>query len=147
MKIIFLKDVPKVGRKYETKNMADGYALNLLIPKGLAIAATPEAVKRIELIKSRDAGERLVQDELMMKNMQELDGITVTVTEKANEKGHLFASVHKAEIIPAIEKQARLQIAPEFLILEKPIKEVGEHTLEVKIKDKSVKFTLVIKAK
>ena len=147
MKVIFIKDVPKVGRKYETKNMADGYALNLLIPKGLAIAATPDAVKRIDLIKSRDEGERRVSEELLMKNMKDLDGQTVTMTEKANEKGHLFAGVHKAEIIPAIEAQTRLQIAPEFIVLDKPIKEVGEHKVEVKIKEKSVKFTLVIKAK
>ncbi|MEI6057962.1 MAG: 50S ribosomal protein L9 [bacterium] len=147
MKVIFIKDVPKVGRKYETKNMADGYALNMLIPRGLAIAATPDAVKRIELIKSRDEGERRVSEELLMKNMKDLDGQTVTMTEKANEKGHLFAGVHKAEIIPAIEAQTRLQIAPEFIVLDKPIKEVGEHKIEVKIKDKGVKFTLVIKAK
>ena len=147
MKVIFLKDVPKVGRKYEVKNMADGYALNLLIPKGLAIAATADALKRIELIKSRDEGERRVHEELLLKNMKELDGVTITMTERANEKGHLFAGVHKAEIIPAIEAQTRLQIAPEFLVLDKPIKETGEHKVEVKIKDKSVKFTLVIKGK
>ena len=147
MKVIFLKDVPKVGRKYETKNMADGYALNFLIPKKLAVAATPEALKKIELEKSRDDGERRVHEELMLKNLKELDGVTVAMTEKANEKGHLFAGIHKAEIIPAIEQQSHLQIAPEFIVLGKPIKEVGEYKVEVKIKEKSAKFTLVIKSK
>jgi large subunit ribosomal protein L9 len=147
MKVIFLKDVPRVGRKYETKNMADGYALNFLIPKGLAIIATAEAVKKVDLIKSRDEGARLVNEELMMKNLKDLDGKTVTMTEKANEKGHLFAGIHKTEIIPAVERQTRIQIAPEFITLEKPIKEVGEHKVEVKIKDKSAKFTLLIKGK
>ena len=147
MKVIFLKDVPGVGRKYETKDIADGYAINRIIPQGLAIAATSSAVKRIELEKAKMEGERKVHEDLMLKNLKEVDGITVTMIEKANEKGHLFAGIHKAEIIPAIEKQTRLQIAPEFLILDKPIKEVGEHKLEVQIKDKKAKFILSVKAK
>ncbi len=147
MKVIFLKDVPGVGRKYETKDLADGYAINRIIPQGLAIAATSAAVKRIELEKAKMEGERKVHEELMLKNLKEIEGITVTMTEKANEKGHLFAGIHKVEIIPAIEKQTRLQIAPEFLLLDKPIKETGDHKIEVQIKDKKVKFTLSVKAK
>jgi|ERR1035437_7153052 large subunit ribosomal protein L9 len=147
MKIIFLKDVPGVGKKYETKNIADGYALNMLIPKGVAIAATSSAVKRIELEKAKMDGERKVHEELMLKNLKEIEGITITMTEKANEKGHLFAGIHKAEIIPAIAAQTRLQIAPEFILLDKPVKETGEHKIEVQIKDKRVKFTLSVKAK
>jgi large subunit ribosomal protein L9 len=147
MKVIFLKDVPGVGRKYETKELADGYAINRIIPQGLAIAATSSAVKRIELEKAKLEGERKVHEELMLKNLKEIEGVTVTMIEKANEKGHLFAGIHKAEILPAILKQTRLQIAPEFLILDKPIKETGEHKIEVQIKDKKVKFTLSVKGK
>ncbi len=145
MKIILLKDVPKVGKKYELKEISDGYALNLLIPRGLAIAATKEAIKRIDLEKSRDEGEKKVHHELLMKNLAELEGVTVTMVEKANEKGHLFAGVHKLEIIPAIQKQTRLQIDPEHIVLDKPIKEVGMHSVEVKVGDKSIKFSLDIK--
>jgi large subunit ribosomal protein L9 len=147
MKIILTKDVADVGRRYETKNIADGYALNFLIPKGLAVIATPEAVKKIDAIRGREEGEKRVHEELLLKNLTELDGATVTITEKATPKGSLFAGVHKAEIIPEIQKQTRLQISPEFIVLEKPIKEVGEHLIEVKVKNKSVKFKLVIKAK
>jgi large subunit ribosomal protein L9 len=147
MKVIFTKDVPKVGRKYETKEIADGYASNLLIPRGLAIVATPEAIRRIELEKSKIEGERKVQESLALKNLKELEGITVTMVEKANDKGHLFAGLHKAEIIPALLKQTRLEISPESLMLDKPIKEVGKHTIEVKIKDKSAKFILSVEAK
>ena len=147
MKVILLKDVAKMGRRYETKEAADGYALNFLIPKGLAVAATPDVVKKIEIEKAREEGERKVQEELLLENIKQLDGITVTMTEKANKKGNLFAGVHKAEIIPAIKAQTRLDIPADFIILDKPIKEVGEHTIEVKIKEKSAKFTLKIEAK
>lgn len=146
MKIILLKDVPKVGKKYDLKEISDGYALNLLIPRGLAVAATPDVVKRIELEKSRDEGERKLHEELLIKNLKELDGVTITMTEKANDKGHLFAGVNKLEIIPAIQKQTRLQIDSEHIVLDKPIKEVGVHTVHVKAGNTSVKFNLDIKA-
>lgn len=145
MKIILLKDVPKVGRKYDIKEISEGYAQNLLIPKGLAVAATPDTTKRFDLERAREEGERKIQNELLLKNLQELDGVTITMVEKANDKGHLFAGVHKLEIIPAIEKQTRLQIDAEHMILEKPIKETGMHTIEVKVGNKSIKFNLEIK--
>ena len=145
MKIILLKDVAKVGKRYDIKDISDGYAINLLIPKGLAVSATTEALKKVELEKARHEGEQKVHQELLLKNLSELDGVTITIIEKANEKGHLFAGVHKAEIIPEIEKQTRLQIDSEHLILEKPIKEIGIHEVEVKTGNKSVKFNLDIK--
>jgi large subunit ribosomal protein L9 len=147
MKIILLKDVPKVGKRYETKEISDGYAINLLIPKGLAVAATADVAKRIELEKARDEGEKKVRQELLLKNLSELDGVTITMTERANDKGNLFAGVHKLEIVPEIEKQTRLQIDAEHIILDKPIKEIGMHEVQVKIGQKSIKFNLEIKAK
>ncbi len=146
MKIILLKDVAKVGKKYEVKNISDGYAQNLLIPKGLAVAATADVMKRIELERARDEGEKRVHMELLLKNIKEVEGKTITLTEKANEKGHLFASIHKPEVILAIHKQTRVQISPDNMILDKHIKEVGDHEIELKAGDKSVKFTLTIKA-
>jgi large subunit ribosomal protein L9 len=146
MKIILLKDVPKVGKRYEMKDISDGYALNLLIPRGLAVIATKDTAKRIDLEKARDEGEKKIHQELLLKNLGELSGVTITMTEKANEKGHLFAGVHKLEIIPAIQKQTRLQIDAEHIVLEKPIKEVGMHEVQVKAGDKSIKFNLDIKA-
>ena len=147
MKIILLKDIPKVGKRYETKDISDGYALNMLIPKGLAIAATPDASKRISLEKEKLEGEARVRQELLLKNLTELDGVTITMIEKANDKGHLFAGIHKPELIPEIEKQTRLQVDAEHIILDKPIKEVGKHEIEVKVGNKKISFTLDIQAK
>lgn len=145
MKIILLKDVAKVGRKYETKEISDGYALNLLIPKGLAVAATADAVKRIGVELTKEEGERKIHHELLMKNLKELDGATITMKEKANDKGHLFAGVHKAELIPEIQKQTRLQVDESHIVLDKPIKEIGDHTIDIKIGEKKASFTLSIK--
>lgn len=146
MKIILLKDIPKVGKRWDTKDIADGYALNMLIPKGLAIAATADAVKRVALEKARTAGEEKVQEELLLKSLKEIDGATVTITEKANEKGHLFAGIHKLELIPRILEQTKVKLEPEHLVLDKAIKTIGEHVVEIKVKDKGAKFKLVVKA-
>ena len=133
MKIILLKDVAGVGRKYDIKTIADGFALNMLIPKGVAIAATPEAVKRVETEKAGMVAELQVQEELLHKSLESIDGKTIAISGKANEKGHLFAGLHKAEIIPAIERDLRISIPAEYIVLEKPIKEVGDHKIEIKV--------------
>lgn len=146
MKIILLKDVKGLGRKYDTKEAKDGHALNLLIPQGLAVHATDKNIKGIDIKKKTDLEHRKIQEDLLIMNLKELDGIKIEMTEKANEKGHLFAGIHKEQIIPEIKKQTRIDMLPEFLILERPIKEVGEHEISVKVADKTVKFKLVIKA-
>jgi len=147
MKVILLKDIVKLGKKFDVKDVSSGHALNLLIPRGDAISATPEALKRAEASRFKEEGERKIREDLIAKNIKDLDGITITVSDKANEKGHLFAGIHKPEIVAAIQKQTELQLDPSFIQLEQAIKEVGEHTIEVKAEGKSAKFKLVIEAK
>ncbi len=144
MKVILLKDVSKLGRKYDTKDVSSGYALNLLIPKGLAIAATSESIKKVESEKKRSEGDKKVQDDLMLKSLGELEGKSLNITGKANEKGHLFAGIHKEQVSQEITKATRLQIDPESIIIDHPIKELGEHKIEVMGAGKKVHFTLVI---
>ncbi|MBU6431405.1 MAG: 50S ribosomal protein L9 [Patescibacteria group bacterium] len=145
MKIILLKDVKGLGKKYDFKEAKDGHALNLLIPQGLAVRATDKNIKEIGIKKKNDLERLKIQEDLLIMNLKELDGIKIEMTEKANEKGHLFASIRKEQIIPEIKKQAKIDMLPEFVILEKPIKEVGEHEISVKVADKTIKFKLVIK--
>ena len=147
MKIILLKDIPKLGRKYEVKNASDGHAVNFLIPRGLAVAATPENSRRFEAEKAKAEGERKVHEALLADNIKALEDTVLTVSGKANEKGHLFAGLHQAEIAGELAKQARIQLDPSFIQLDHPIKEIGEHMIEVKTgTGKSVKFKVVIKA-
>ena len=145
MKIILNQDVSKVGKKYEVKNVADEHALNFLIPRGLAVAATVGALKKLEIARTMVAVEKKVQEDLLLKNLKSLDGAKIEIAEKANDKGHLFAGLHKEQIIPEIKKQTGFDVLPEFLILEKPIKEIGEQTIEIKVQDKTVKFVVVVK--
>jgi large subunit ribosomal protein L9 len=146
MKIILLKDVAKLGKKYEVKNAADGHAANMLIPRGLAIAATPENLRRIESEKAVVEGERKVHQALLAENLKKLEDTVLSISGKANEKGHLFAGLHQSEIAAALAKQSRIQLDPASIQLEHPIKAIGEHMISVKGEGKSVKFKLVIKA-
>jgi large subunit ribosomal protein L9 len=144
MKVILLKDVSKLGRKYDVKTVSDGHALNLLIPQGVAVAATADALKRLEVEKAKMEGKKKIHEDLLVKNLKDLDGKTLTITGKANDKGHLFAGLHRDEIAAELTKQTQLQIDPSFLQIEHPIKEVGEHTIDVKVGGKAAQFTLVV---
>ena len=145
MKIILNQDIPKIGRKYEVKNVADGHALNFLLPRGWAMVATASALKKLEIAKAHLAVEKKIQEDLLLKNLKSLDSAKIEISEKANDKGHLFAGLHKEQIISAIKKQTSLDVLPEFLILEKPIKEIGEQNLEIKVQDKTAKFVVMVK--
>src|SRR3989344_1402847 len=102
MRVIFLKDVPRVGKKYDLKEVNDGYAVNFLLPGKLATAATKGAIAELERRKKEISIEREVQENLLVKNLEEIEGKTITIKEKADEGGHLFAQVHKKEIIEAL---------------------------------------------
>lgn len=146
MKVILLQDVKKVGKKYDTKNVADGYALNFLIPRKLAEVSNGTNEGKLGALKARDEAEKKIQEDLLMKNLKSIDGIVIEMEEKANDKGHLFKGVHKEELIAAIKKQTELDMTPEHIVLDKPIKEVGEHVVEVKVQAKAVKFKVNIVA-
>ncbi len=146
MKIILLKDIQKVGRKYDVKNVADGYALNMLIPRGLAQAATSQAVAKIEAMKANDREDKKIQAELLLKNLESVKSLKLVLKEKANEKGHLFAGITRELLSEEIEHASRLSIDPSSIILPKPIKEVGEHKVIVEAGDKKAEFTVVVEA-
>lgn len=144
MRVILTKDVPKIGKRDEVKNISDGYALNFLLPRKLAIMATDKAVAELQKKQTEIRVEREVRDDLLLKNLEELKDKTVTIKGKANEKGSLFSSIHKKEIVEALEKEHRAMIDEEYVILDKPIKEIGEFEIPVNIKGKKSSFKLVV---
>jgi large subunit ribosomal protein L9 len=133
MKVILKEDVKGVGRKYEVKNVADGYANNFLIPRKLAEYASPETIRKAETLKSSVDAEREIREKLTEKQVEMLKGVKIVLKKKGNEKGHLFEKIHPAEISEALKEQAKIDIDPEFLIIEKPIKEIGEHAVIVQV--------------
>lgn len=146
MKIILLKDIPKVGKKYDIKNVSDGYALNLLIPRGLAQPATPDMIRKVEETKSKDLADKQIQNELLLKNLEVIKKTEISFKEKANDKGHLFAGITKEAIAKELEKVTRFNLDVESIKLEKPIKETGQHKVEIEVLNKKADFLVNVEA-
>lgn len=146
MKVILKEDIKGVGKKYEVKNVADGYANNFLIPRRLAEYASPEAVRKAEILKSTNEAEIEIKEKLTQKQIEMLKDVKITLNKKVNEKGHLFEKIHPEEISEALKKQAKTEIDSEFLIIEKPIKEVGEHTVIAEVGKNRGEFKVVVEA-
>ncbi len=144
MKIIFLQDVPKVGRKYDIKELNDGYVLNFLFPRKWAILATPKAIAGIERLKKEIVIEREVQEDLLEKNLEDVKDKTVTIKAKADDKGHLFSAIHEKMLVEALDKECHVQISEKFIVLEKQVKEVGEFEIPIAIGTKKSSFKLII---
>ncbi len=146
MKVVFLKDVPRVGRKNEIKEVNDGYALNFLLPRKLAEKATDKTIAELEKRQKEIVVEREIQEELLIKNLEEIKGKTITILGKANEKGSLFSAIHKKEILEELKKEHRAEINEDFITLDKPIKEIGEFDIPIEIKGKKSSFKLIVKS-
>lgn len=144
MKIILLKDVPKIGKRYDIKEVNDGYAVNFLMPRKLAEPATPKSIASLEKRKKEIKIEREIREDLLLKNLEDLKGKTILIKGKANEKGHLFSSIHKKELLDALMSQHHAGISKEFIMLDKPLKEIGEFEIPVEIKGKKSSFKAII---
>jgi ribosomal protein L9 len=103
-------------------------------------------MKKIELIKAGEEAERAVREALLLKNLKELNEVKITISGKANEKGHFFAGIHKEEIISALKEQKQIDMDAGHIVLDKALKEVGEHKVEVKVQDKESHFTVELVA-
>ncbi|HBH71381.1 MAG: 50S ribosomal protein L9 [Parcubacteria group bacterium GW2011_GWC1_42_11] len=145
MKIVFLKDVPRVGKKYEVKDVADGYGRHLVMQR-IAEPATKEVLARIQSKMATDATLKKVHTELLMKNLEVLSGATITLLGKANEKGHLFASIHKEELLAELKRSAHIDMHPDYIMLDRPLKEIGTYEIPVVIEKNKSTLKVVVGA-
>ena len=132
MKIILLKDVKNLGLAGEVKEVADGYARNLLLPRGWAEEATPkklQELKRRQRIMEKKAQQ---QEDLAREIARQLEGVVVEFKVAAGEEGRLFGSVTAAEVAAALEKQG-FDIDKKRVVLAEPLKNLGEHQVTVKL--------------
>jgi len=143
MRVVLHADVEGVGTKGEVVDVADGHARNLLLPSGQAVKATAGAEAQAEGMRRRralkDAHDRASAEEVA----KVLVPTTVTVTSKAGPEGRLFGSVGTAEVAAAIESQTGIVIERRRLLLDEPIKEVGEFQLTAQLHP-SVQFPVRI---
>lgn len=146
MKVIFLKDVGGVGRKGQIKEISDGYALNFLIPQGLAEQATPEKQAVHEKHVAEEAAVRAEEMKKLETTVQSLEGGRVELSVRATEKGGLFKSISAQDVAKALKEQLKKDISGELIQLEKLIKETGDHVVAVRVGEKKAKLTVAVKA-
>ena len=130
MKVILIQDVPRLGQRFAVKEVPDGHALNKLIPQGLVKPATPENLKQAEAQKQKAEAKRVASDAAFTEALDALKDRTITLEVEANEQGHLFKAVSADDIVAVAEEEG-ITLSQNQLLIEKPIKELGEHTVTV----------------
>jgi len=146
MKVILIKEVKGIGRAHEEVEMSDGYALNYLIPKKFAIAATDVARREAQTRIKQAVDSKEVDAALLTQNIASLTEARIVIKMKANEKGHLYDAVDAAEIAKAAKEQAHVDLPLEVIKLEKPIKELGIFDIPVSSADTFGKFQVTVEA-
>lgn len=133
MKVILLKDVKDLGKAGEIKELADGYARNYLIPRGMAAEATKEKLKENEeknLKAQKTKQKELAQAEELKA---ELDGKSIAISLKTGGGDKLFGAVTTKEIAELIEKQLQLKVDKKKIEIDEPIKHLGEYSVSIKL--------------
>lgn len=144
MKVILVRDVPKLGHKYEVKEVSDGYGRNFLIARGLARVATQKAEEEVARLRTQLLANKEVQHTLLKKDFATLTGTEITLSREANEEGHLFAGIHEADIVEVLAKKTGVRLKPEHIVLSKPIKTIGVHSIPIRVGEDSAEVTLTV---
>jgi len=146
MKIILLEDVRKLGKKFEVKDVSDGYARNFLFVNKFAEPATPEALRKLEAMKAEhDKNYRELQKHLH-EIAQKIEGTRLEFELKADKTGAIFGSVNKESILKALRDHKLISAERPEIDLKYPLKEVGEYIVPVDLKKGvTANLTVVIK--
>ena len=132
MKVILLQDIQNLGKKYDVKEVKDGHARNLLLPKGLVKIANEEAMI---WLKDQKAKQEEQAEEILKKAQglaSRIDGQEVVVAVKVGDEGQLFESVNVSKILEEL-KNMGFEISKNQIELKEPIKELGEYPIKVKL--------------
>ena len=133
MKVIFLQDVKGKGKKGQMMEISDGYARNFLLPKKLAIEATPDAINTMRM-NDKAAAERAAKERAeALEISHKLREMTLVVTAKGGGAGKLFGSVTSQEIADALKAKSGIAIDKRKIVMSDPIKTVGTYTVQCKL--------------
>ncbi len=135
MQIILTRNVDKLGKRGDVRDVKFGYYNNYLAPNGLAFVATPARLKWAEGLQVEAVKEKEEVAKKAEEYKKTLEGITVTFEEKTTDKDTLYGSIGEKELVAALEKQAKISLDKKQIVLKDPIKTVGSHTVPVNLTD------------
>ena len=133
-----------MGRRGALKEVSDGYALNYLIPRGLAEQATTEKIKLHQVREQADALSTAEREREWGQNAKKIEGVHITIAAKANESGHLYRQLSAELIVEGIRNDLGITVPPEAIALNSPIKSVGDTTVQLRFGKFSANFTVTV---
>lgn len=133
MKVILLQDVKGKGKKGQMLEVSDGYARNFMLPRKMAIEATPDAINTMRM-NDKATQERIAKEKAEALAVgKQLRELTVTVNAKGGGNGRLFGSITNQEIAEALEKQSGIKLDKRKIVMGETIKSVGTYTVTCKL--------------
>lgn len=145
MKVILLKNVPKLGKKDDIIEVNQGYANNALFPKKLAIVATQAVIDALKVRNQQKVAEKEIQHNLLDRAIAELQNLKVQIAVPVNEKGNLFSKIDEKDISKIIQDEQGILMDAKYLkIKDGAIKSLGVYIIGVSDGDYSSEFELEI---
>jgi large subunit ribosomal protein L9 len=132
VKVLLKQDVAKIGKKGQILDVKEGYARNFLIPGGLAVEASGGAMKQIEEEKKASDRHKAKEKEEAQDLAKKIEAVSILLKHKAGEEGRLFGSITSAEIAEAL-KQKSFNIDKKKIVLDEPIRLVGDYEVKIKL--------------
>ena len=134
MKVILLKDVNKLGKKFDVKDISSGYARNFLLPNGFAIIADKESLKNLENqkeIELKNAEKRKIENK---KIIEALENKEIKIEANVGDEGQLFESINEKKISEKL-KELGFDIDKSNIEIDEPIKHQGEYLVKLKLEN------------
>ena len=147
MRVILQQDIIHLGQKDDIKDVKSGYARNFLFPQHLAKPATPQAIQQALRLKEQKKARVALHKDEFRTLISKFEGMTFTLSAKANEQGGLFRAISKKQIVALLIKRGIEGVTEEDIEIEHPIKKVGEHQIMIQRRDISVSVKLMIEEK
>ncbi len=132
VRVLLVQDRPPLGLLGDVVEVRPGYARNFLIPAGVGAPVTPDALRRLEKQKKRAALSRAQRETELQEAAARLEGLNLTINEKASEEGHLYGSVGVKEIVAAL-REREIPVEERQIKLEQPIKELGIFSVPIEL--------------
>lgn len=133
MKVVFLQDVPNVARAGEIREVANGYGRNYLIPKKLALQATPEIIKTIGKRIEITARHQAQTEAELLELAEHLNEREVILEARAGVKDRLYGSITAADIADELEKTTGFAVDKRKIVLDEPIRQVGSYDIAIRL--------------
>src|SRR3990167_9465573 len=129
--LLLLEDVEALGKKGEIVSAKPGYIRNFLLPKGFAIIASPNTLRKQERLRVERAKQAVIDSQESNELAQKIEGITIEKRVKVDPEGHMYGSVSAADIAQMFQEQG-LPVERKYILVTRPIKETGVHKISLK---------------